>query len=66
MPANLLIIAKLNTEVVKLLKVPATAKRMNEIGLDTIASTPEQFAEHLRKETVKWAMVVKAAGARID
>ena len=60
------IIAKLNTEVVKLLKVPATAKRMNEIGLDTIASTPEQFAEHLRKETVKWAKVVKAAGARID
>ena len=60
------IIARLNGEVVKLLKTPATAKRMNELGLDTIASTPEQFADHLRRETDKWAKVVKAAGARIE
>jgi tripartite-type tricarboxylate transporter receptor subunit TctC len=60
------IIARLNAEVVKLLKTPATSKRMNELGLDTIASTPEQFADHLRRETEKWAKVVKAAGARIE
>ena len=60
------IIARLNAEVVKLLKAPATVKRMNELGLDTIASTPEQFGEHLRRETDKWAKVVKAAGARIE
>ena len=60
------IVARLNAEVVKLLKAPATMKRMNELGLDTIASTPEQFAVHLRTETDKWAKVVKAAGARIE
>lgn len=60
------IVARLNAEVVKLLKAPATMKRMNELGLDTIASTPEQFAEHLRRETDKWAKVVKASGARIE
>ena len=60
------IISRLNAEIVKLLKVPVMAKRMSELGLDTIASTPEQFAEHLRRETEKWAKVVKAAGARID
>ena len=59
-------IDRLHAEVVKLLKTPATAKRMNELGLDTIASTPEQFADHLRRETEKWAKVVKAAGARIE
>ena len=60
------IIARLNAEIVKVLKAPATAKRMNELGLDTIASTPQEFAEHLRRETDKWAKVVKAAGARIE
>ena len=60
------IVARLNTEVVKLLKAPATAKRMQELGLDTIASTPGEFADHLRRETEKWAKVVKAAGARIE
>ncbi|CAN0069135.1 unnamed protein product [Phaeothamnion confervicola] len=60
------IVARLNAEIVKLLKAPATMKRMTELGLDTIASTPEQFAEHLRRETDKWAKVVKASGARIE
>ena len=60
------IVARLNAEVVKLLTAPATMKRMTELGLDTIASTPEQFADHLRRETDKWAKVVKASGARIE
>ena len=60
------IVARLNAEIARLLRAPATAKRMSELGLDIIASTQEQFAEHLRKETEKWAKVVRAAGARIE
>ena len=29
-----------------------------------IGRTPEQYAEYLRTETVKWAKVVKAAGIK--
>lgn len=60
------IIARLNGEVVKVLKLPATVNRMKELGLDIIASSPEELASHLRRETDKWAKVVKAAGARIE
>ena len=60
------IVARLNAEIAKLLRAPATSKRMTELGLDTIASTQQQFVDHLRKETDKWAKVVKAAGARIE
>lgn len=35
-------------------------------GLEVIASSPTEFSEWLRKETQKYAEVLKASGARID
>jgi tripartite-type tricarboxylate transporter receptor subunit TctC len=31
-----------------------------------MSGTPEQFAEHIRKEHAKWAEVVRRSGAKID
>jgi tripartite-type tricarboxylate transporter receptor subunit TctC len=28
--------------------------------------TPEQFAEHMRRETAKWSQVIKTAGIRAE
>jgi tripartite-type tricarboxylate transporter receptor subunit TctC len=50
-------------------KVPASAsvrKKLNAQGLEIVGGTPEQFAEHIRKETAKWADVVKRAGVKVD
>ncbi|MBI4191526.1 MAG: tripartite tricarboxylate transporter substrate binding protein, partial [Betaproteobacteria bacterium] len=60
------IIARLNGEIAKLLRVPEMRNRMDELGFDIIGSTPEEFAQHLRTETEKWAKVVKASGSRVD
>ncbi len=63
-PAN--IVARLNTELVKALALPAVKKRLLENGLDALSNTPEQFAAYIRAETTKWAAVVKDANVKVD
>lgn len=60
------IVNKLNVEVVRILNIPEVRQRLMEQGAEPVGGTPEQFAEHIRKETAKWARVVKASGAKVD
>jgi len=39
---------------------------MGELGLEIVAGSPEQFAQHLRSETEKYARIVKASGTKLD
>jgi tripartite-type tricarboxylate transporter receptor subunit TctC len=61
-----LIVARLNTEVNKALKAPAVADRLPALGLIVAGGTPEQFAAHIRKESARWADVVKRSGAKLE
>jgi tripartite-type tricarboxylate transporter receptor subunit TctC len=67
-PANLPkdIVHRLNTEIRTALASPALRERFRFLGADTAPSTPEEFRELSRVETVKWARIVKFSGARID
>jgi tripartite-type tricarboxylate transporter receptor subunit TctC len=56
------IVARLNTDLVKLLNGPSLRQRLAEQGVDAVSSTPAQFAAHIRAETARWAKVVRAAG----
>ena len=60
------IVAKLNAEIVKILQRPEVRERLAEQGAVPVGDTPDQFAEHIRRETAKWARVVKASGAKVD
>lgn len=60
------IIVKLNEELRKVMRTPEMRTRMGELGLEIVASSPEQFAQHLRSETEKYARIVKASGAKVD
>ena len=58
------VLARLRTEVNKLLQDPEQIRRLG--GLEPYITTPQEFQALLRSEFAKYAEVVKAAGAKID
>lgn len=60
------IVARLNGEIVKILRLPDVRDRLSGLGADVVGNTPEQFAAFQKADTAKWARVVKESGAKID
>lgn len=60
------VVDKLNAEIVKIIKSPEAVKRLFELGLDPVGSTPEELAAYQRAEITKWTKVVKDSGAKAD
>ncbi len=60
------IIARLNTELVKILKSPDIRDRLISEGADVETSTPEELTAFVRTEIPKWAKAVKESGTKLD
>jgi len=60
------VINRLHSEIIKALKNPDFESRMRGLGMELYGTTPQQFAQFIKDENVKWAKVIKATGARID
>jgi len=58
------IVARLNSEIVSVLRTPEMRTRFAEQGAEAVGNTPEQFLEFLKSDLAKWAKVIKAAGVR--
>jgi tripartite-type tricarboxylate transporter receptor subunit TctC len=56
------VVAKINGELLDLLKTPAMRERMAREGADPVGSTPQQFSQRVASEVEKWSKVAKAAG----
>jgi tripartite-type tricarboxylate transporter receptor subunit TctC len=54
----------LNREIAGVLKQPETRKRFLATGVETVGSSPEEFAAKIKAEMVKWSRIFKAAGIR--
>ena len=59
------IIARLNSELVKILNMPDIKERLASVGIDDpVENAPEQMDAYIRAELPKWAKIVKAAGIK--
>ena len=60
------VIAKLQGEMVKALKLPEVRERIAGFGFEPVGSTPEEFGEFVKADIARWAKVVKESGARVE
>jgi len=60
------VVLTLNAAINKAIKSPAFLARFRQIGDEPAGGTPEDFAETIRRDSAKWAEVVKRSGAQID
>jgi tripartite-type tricarboxylate transporter receptor subunit TctC len=60
------IIDRLHAEFTKALKDPQFSARMRGMGLEIYGTTPAEFAQYIRDESVKWGKVIRATGAKLD
>jgi tripartite-type tricarboxylate transporter receptor subunit TctC len=60
------VVEKLNAAINRAIQSPAFKERFALIGDEPAGGTPEEFAELIRRDSAKWAAVVKRSGARID
>ena len=58
------VVAKLNDATVRALRSPDVRERMNQIGFDVVASTPEEFGRFMKDEVERWTAVVNRGGIK--
>ena len=58
------VIARLNADVLKVVRSPELAERLKAEGSDPVGNSPAQYAAFLRDEIAKWAKVIKQAGIK--
>ena len=60
------ITAKLGAEVARILKLADVQARINDIGLQGVDTSPEQFAAAMKRDFEVWGRVVRDAQIKID
>jgi tripartite-type tricarboxylate transporter receptor subunit TctC len=60
------VVALLNEKLKGALRSPEIAARFDQMGLDVIASSPEEFAGHLKVEFEKWGKLIKERRMRLE
>jgi tripartite-type tricarboxylate transporter receptor subunit TctC len=60
------IVAALHKAVDATLNDPASRKQLTELGVDVVASSPDELRAYIKSEIPKWAKVVQASGAKVD
>ena len=60
------VIARLNTELNRVLKLPTVRDKLAAQGIDVAGGTPEDFAARMRADLAAYGKVIRATGIRAD
>lgn len=60
------VVDRLNGELGKIMHSSELKERLEALATDPVTSTPEEFAELIRREIAKWRDVVREAGIKAD
>jgi tripartite-type tricarboxylate transporter receptor subunit TctC len=60
------IVDKLAADFTKVLAMPEVRKRLMDIGLQPVGTTPAQFATVVRNDHAKWGQVIRNANIKLD
>jgi len=58
------LVAKIQSDIRLVMMKPETKEKMTKIGIDVVASSPEDFEKYLSTEYSKWSVVAKQAGVK--
>jgi tripartite-type tricarboxylate transporter receptor subunit TctC len=60
------IVQKLNTEIVRVLKLPQVIARFKTMGLDIVAGTSSELASRMKSDVGRYAKTIADAGIKVD
>jgi tripartite-type tricarboxylate transporter receptor subunit TctC len=60
------ILARVHGQVVKTLRAPENAKRLQDLGLDAGGISPEELSAFMRAEIPRLGKIVRESGAKVD
>src|SRR5260221_771255 len=58
------IVARLQADVGKVLRLPEVRERLAALGAETVGSTPEEVGAFIRAENVRWGRIIREKGIR--
>ncbi len=59
------IVDKVNADLGKALRSERVKSRLGELGVETIASTPEEFGAFMSSEAARWGKLIEEVGLKI-
>ena len=60
------IVARLNTELRKIIDDPEVKNSLGRVGFEAFSSTPQEFEDTIKVQLGKWGKMVKDAGIQAE
>ncbi len=60
------IVQKLSAEVARILRLPSVAARFKGLGLDIVASTPDELASRMKTDLQRYGKIIREANIRAE